>query len=95
MFVDQLLSTNQVTTLANLLGAVSNESRLGRTWCDEADYWAGQVAPRLEDDDAQNIGWLLDDVAGSPWVSDPMRRRARGWSDTIMELAGGPDPEEL
>jgi hypothetical protein len=48
-----------------LLEAVSKQAHLGHLWCRDADYWAEQVRPELDVDDAETVGGLLEDAAGS------------------------------
>jgi hypothetical protein len=83
-----LLSPEQASDLAGLLSAVSQQTRLGPGYRDQADYWAGQVEPGLDADGAQTIAGLLQDVAGSPWLPAHMERRARAWAASLEELAG-------
>ena len=87
--MEQLLNSAQATDLVGLLGAVSEQTRLGREDRDEADYWASQVDPRLAAEDARTIAWLLRDVAGSPWLPEPMEQWARSWLASLEELSGG------
>ena len=88
--VKPLLNARQATDLAGLLAAVSGQEHLGHEYRDDADYWAGQVDPGLAADDAQTIAWLLWDVAGSPWLPEPVEQWARSWAGSLEELAGGP-----
>ena len=85
-----LLSFKEVAELADLLEAVSKQALLGHLWCRDADYWAEQVRPELDVDDAETVGGLLDEVAGSPWLPGPMQQQARAWAATLQELVGGP-----
>jgi hypothetical protein len=39
----------------------------------------------------QSIAWLLEDVAGSPWLPEPIQQWARAWAMTIRELTSGHD----
>jgi hypothetical protein len=88
--MEPLLNSRQVTDLVGLLAAVSVEVHLGHEYRDEADYWAGQVDPGLAADDAETIAWLLWDVAGSPWLPEPVEQWARSWAGSLEELTGGP-----
>jgi hypothetical protein len=89
--VESLLNPKQTADLASLLSAVSSQARLGSGYRDQAGYWAGQVGPRLAAGDVQSIAWLLEDVAGSPWLPEPMQQWARAWAMTIRELTSGHD----
>jgi hypothetical protein len=86
---EPLLNSKQATDLAGLLGTVSEQDRLGREYRDEADYWASQVDPRLAAEDARTIAWLLRDVAGSPWLPEPVGQWARAWAANLEDLTGG------
>jgi hypothetical protein len=86
------LSSGQAVDLSNLLGMVSEQPRLGRPYCTEADYWATYIGPGLLADDARIVAALLEDVAGSPWLPDPIQQWARAWVETITELTGGLEP---
>jgi hypothetical protein len=86
--VETLLNPKQSADLTSLLAAVSVQARLGSGYREEADYWAGQVGSGLDADDMQTIAWLLEDVAGSPWLPDPIGQWARAWATTIKELSG-------
>jgi hypothetical protein len=87
--VETLLNPKQSADLTSLLAAVSVQARLGSGYREEADYWAGQVASGLlAADDMQTIAWLLEEVAGSPWLPDPIGQWARAWAATIKELTG-------
>jgi len=87
--MELLLNSKQTADLANLLEAVSSQVRLGSGYRSEAGYWAGQIGPGLKADDIQRIGWLLEDVAGSPWLPEAMQQWAKAWALTIMELTNG------
>ena len=86
---EPLLSSAQATDLVGLLAVVSAEPHLGHAYRDEADYWAGQVDPGLAAEDAETIVWLLQEVAGSPWLPEPMEQWARSWVASLEELTGG------
>jgi hypothetical protein len=86
--VETLLNPKQTDDLTSLLAAVSVQVRLGSGYREEADYWAGQVESSLAGADLQRIAWLLEDVAGSPWLPDPIQQWARTWTATIKELTG-------
>jgi hypothetical protein len=62
------------------------ELHLGRSQRDEADYWASQIQPALNIDDAQTIAWLLLDIAGHPLVPDQLSQRARAWATALERL---------
>jgi len=87
--VDPLLNPKQATDLGGLLAAVSQQYRLGREYRDEAGYWASQVQPGLDQDDAQTTAWLLEDVAGLPWLPGAVEQWARAWAASLEELFGG------
>lgn len=87
--MEPLLSAKQATDLTGLLMAVSEQARVGREYRDEADYWASQVEPALDIDDAQTIAWLLWEVAGSRWLPGHMEQWARAWAASLEELTGG------
>ena len=89
--MESLLNPKQTADLASLLSAVSAQARLGSGDRDQAGYWADQVGPRLAAGDVQIIAWLLEDVAGSPWLPEPMQQWARAWTTTIRELTSGHD----
>jgi hypothetical protein len=89
--METLLSSAQATDLVGLLAVVSAQSHLGHEHRDEADYWAGQVDPGLAAEDADSIVWLLQEVAGSPWLPRPMEQWARSWAASLEELTGGAD----
>jgi hypothetical protein len=76
--------------LAGLLAAVSGQEHLGHEYHNEADYWAGRVDPGLAADDARTIAWPLWDMAGSPWLPEPVEQWARTWAGSFEEFAGGP-----
>jgi hypothetical protein len=84
--VEPLLNPKQTADLARLLAAVSAQEHLGSGYRSEADYWASQVGPALDASDVHSIAALLDDVAGSPWLPEPMQQWARAWTATIREL---------
>ena len=84
--MDVQLDPRQTADLASLLGVVSVQERLGSGYRNEADYWAGQVGSGLDADAMQSIAWLLEDVASSPWLPDPLEQRASSWARTIREL---------
>lgn len=90
--MERLLSAKQAADLAGLLAAVSEQPRLGRECRDEAGYWASQIDPGLDVHDARTITWLLEDVAASPWLPDPMEQWARAWAASLGELTRGPAP---
>ncbi len=85
--MDAQLDSRQTADLASLLGMVSAQERLGSGYRNEADYWAGQVGFGLDADAMQSVAWLLEDVAGSPWLPDPLEQRASVWARTIRKLA--------
>ncbi|HZD72014.1 MAG TPA: hypothetical protein VFA45_24795 [Actinomycetes bacterium] len=87
--MESLLNAKQATDLAGLLRAVSAQPRLGRESRDEAGYWASQIEPGLEADDAQTIAWLLQDVAGSRWLPSHIEQWAKAWAASLEELTGG------
>lgn len=84
------LNRKQTADLTSLLAAVSVQARLGSGYREEADYWAGQVGSGLDADAMHSIAWLLEDVAGSPWLPDPLQQWASAWATTIKELTNGP-----
>jgi hypothetical protein len=84
--VEPLLNPKQTADLANLLAAISSLDHLGSGYRSEADYWASQVGSGLDRSDVHSIAWLLEDVAGSPWLSEPVQQWARAWTATIREL---------
>jgi hypothetical protein len=47
------------------------------------------VDPGLAAEDAETIVWLLQEVAGSPWLPEPMEQWARSWLASLEELSGG------
>jgi hypothetical protein len=47
------------------------------------------VDPGLAAEDAETIVWLLQEVAGSPWLPRPMEQWARSWVASLEELSGG------
>jgi hypothetical protein len=47
------------------------------------------VDPGLAAEDAETIVWLLQEVAGSPWLPEPMEQCARSWVASLEELSGG------
>src|SRR5438093_4595364 len=67
--VEVLLDPKQTADLVSLLGAVSAQDHLGSGYRDQAGYWASQVGFGLDAGDMQTIAWLLEDVAGSPWMA--------------------------
>jgi hypothetical protein len=71
-------------------GPLWPSSHLGTPYRGEADYWAGHLGLALDVDDVQVVASLLEDVAGSPWLPEPMQHWARAWVATITELLGGP-----
>ena len=85
--MERLLTAELAADLADLLAAVSEQSRLGRAYCDEADYWTNHVHD-LDVDDAETIAWLLDEVAGSPWLTSDQCERARAWAASLRDLPG-------
>ena len=87
--MEPLLSPKQATDLVGLLAAVSEQTRLGREYRDEADYWASQVELELAAEDAQTIAGLLQDVAGSPWLPAHIEQWARAWAASLEELTSG------
>ena len=87
--MEPLLNSKQATDLVGLLAAVSEQARLGHEYRDEANYWASQVDPGLAAEDAQTIVWLLQQVAGSPWLPEHMEQWARSWVAGLEELTGG------
>jgi hypothetical protein len=89
--MEQLLNSAQASDLVGLLAVVSVQTHLGHEYREEADYWAGQVDPGLAAEDARSIGWLLQEVAGSPWLPRPMEQWARSWVASLEELTGGAD----
>lgn len=84
--MEVLLDSKQTADLASLLGAVSAQDHLGSDYRDQAGYWAGQVDLGLDAGDMQIIAWLLEDVAGSPWMAEPLQQWASAWAMTIREL---------
>jgi hypothetical protein len=86
--MEPLLNPAQATDLVALLAVVSVQTHLGHEYRDEADYWTGQVDPRLAAEDAETIVWLLQEVAGSPWLPEPMEHWARSWVASLEELTG-------
>lgn len=72
--------------LTDLLASVAEQQRLGRSQRDEADYWASQIRPALDIDDAQTIAWLLLDIAEHPLVPDRLCQRARAWATALERL---------
>jgi hypothetical protein len=84
--VEVQLNPRQTADLTSLLGVVSAQERLGSGHRNEADYWAGQICFGLDAGDMQVIVWLLEDVAGSPWLPDPLQQWAGAWARTIREL---------
>ena len=72
--------------LTDLLASIAKQQRLGRSQRDEADYWASQIQPALDIDDAQTIAWLLLDIAGHPLVPDRLGQRARAWATALEHL---------
>jgi hypothetical protein len=81
-----LLNPAQAADLASLLDAVGSQLHLASGYRNEADYWAGQVRFGLDASDVDSIALLLEDVAGSPWLPEPMQQWARAWTATIREL---------
>lgn len=86
--MEPLLSPKQATDLVGLLAAVSEQTRLGHEYRDEAEYWASQVDPKLTAEDAQTITGLLQDVADSRWLPARMEQWARAWAASLEELTG-------
>jgi hypothetical protein len=84
--VEPVLTPKQSADLTSLLAAVSVQRRLGSSYREEADYWAGQVGPDLAAEDLQRIAWLLEDVAGSLWLPNPIEQWATAWTAAIEEL---------
>jgi hypothetical protein len=84
-----LLTALQASDLVGLLAAVSEQAHLGASYRDEAGCWASQVDPRLDAEDAQTIAWLLWDVAGSPWLPEPVEQWAKSWAASLEDLSGG------
>jgi hypothetical protein len=82
------LNPRQTADLASLLGVVSAQERLGSDYRNEAGYWADQVGWGLDAGDMQLIAWLLEEVAGSPLLPDPVQQWAGAWARTIRELTG-------
>jgi hypothetical protein len=72
--MDPLLSSAQATDLVALLAVVSVHVHLGHEYRDEADYWAGQVDPGLDAENAETTVRLLQEVARSPWLPEHMVR---------------------
>jgi hypothetical protein len=87
--MEPLLSSAQATDLVALLAVVSVHAHLGHEYRDEADYWAGQVDSGLDAENAETIAWLLQEVAGSPWLPEHMVWWARSWVASLEELSGG------
>jgi hypothetical protein len=85
--MEPLFNPKQAADLSNLLAAVSAEDHLGSGYRNEADYWASQVRPGLHASEVHHIALLLEDVAGSPWLSEPVQQWAKAWIATIRELA--------
>jgi hypothetical protein len=90
--VEPSLNRKQTADLAGLLAAVSVQARLGSGYRNEAGYWAGQVGSGLNADALQSIAWLLEEVAGSPWLSEPLQQWASAWARTIRELTDDHEP---
>ena len=86
--MEPLLSSAQATDLVALLAVVSVQAHLGHEYRHEADYWAGQVDPGLDAENAETIVWLLQEVAGSPWLPEHMVQWARSWVASLEELTG-------
>jgi hypothetical protein len=82
----RLTDLADLTDLTDLLVSVAEQRRLGRSQRDEADYWASQVRPALDVDDAQTIAWLLLDIAGHPLLPDQLCQRARAWATALERL---------
>jgi hypothetical protein len=90
--VEVLLDPKQTADLVSLLGAVSAQDHLGSGYRDQAGYWASQVGFGMDAGDMQTIAWLLEDVAGSPWMADPLQQWASAWAMTIRELTHDQEP---
>jgi hypothetical protein len=80
------LTPRQAADLASLLAVVSAQERLGSGYRNEASYWADQVGWGLDAGDMQLVAWLLEDVAGSPLLPDPLQQWAGAWARSIREL---------
>ena len=85
VLVEVVLDPKQTADLASLLGAISAQEHLGSGYRDQAGYWASQVGLGLDADDMQVIAWLLEDVAGSPWMAKPLQQWASAWAMTLRE----------
>jgi hypothetical protein len=82
----QLLDAQNTADLTKLLGALSRQYRLARVYRDEASYWATQVRPDLDGDDAETIAWLLGEVAAGHLIAEPVRERAKAWASRLERL---------
>jgi hypothetical protein len=74
-----LLNPRQAVDLSSLLGHVSTQDHLSQPYRGEADYWASHLVPTLDVGDVQVVGSLLENVAGSPWLPEPVWQWARSW----------------
>ena len=86
--MEPLLNSKQATDLVGLLAVVAVQTHLGHEYREEADYWAGHVDPGLAAEDAETIVWLLQEVAGSPWLPEPMEQWTRSWLASLEDLTG-------
>ncbi len=86
--MDQLLDAHQTVDLTKLLGALARQHRLARVYRDEASYWATQVRPDLDGDDAETIAWLLGEVASGYIISEAVREQAKDWAGRLERLVG-------
>jgi hypothetical protein len=87
--MDQSLTTEQVADLTDLLGTIAIQSRFARQHLDEAAYWAEQLRPELDADDAETIAWLLADVAGHPFLPERLYDRVHAWAASLERVADG------
>ncbi|HZC99687.1 MAG TPA: hypothetical protein VFA46_05705 [Actinomycetes bacterium] len=81
--MDQSLTAEQVADLTDLLGTIATQSRFARTHRDDAAYWAEQIRSELDPDDAETIAWLLADVAGHPFLPEPLYERVHAWTASL------------
>ncbi len=84
--MDQLLDAQTTADLTKLLGALARQHRLARVYRDEASYWATQVRPDLDGDDAETIAWLLGEVATGYIITESVREQAKSWASRLERL---------
>jgi len=84
--MDQLLDAPQTADLTKLLGTLARQYRLARVYRDEASYWASQVRPDLDGDDAETIAWLLGEVSTGHIIAESVRERAKAWASRLERL---------